>query len=88
MECPSPGLLVDEMSPGRTASGGRLRSRRRDSKMSVRIRLRRIGKKNQGCHRVVVADIRSPRDGRFIEQVSFYDPPHKTATVDLMRVDY
>jgi small subunit ribosomal protein S16 len=56
--------------------------------MSVRIRLRRIGKRNQGCHRIVVTDIRSPRDGRFIEKIGFYDPRHKTETLDLARAEY
>ncbi len=40
----------------------------------VRIRLRRMGKKKQPSYRVVVADSRSPRDGRFIESIGFYDP--------------
>src|ERR1051326_6542878 len=40
----------------------------------VRIRLRRIGKKGQPTYRVVVADGRSPRDGRFIESIGTYDP--------------
>jgi small subunit ribosomal protein S16 len=40
----------------------------------VRIRLRRQGAKKQPTYRVVVADSRSPRDGRFIENIGFYDP--------------
>ncbi|GAC1368743.1 MAG: 30S ribosomal protein S16 [Actinomycetota bacterium] len=40
----------------------------------VKIRLRRIGKKGQPTYRVVVADGRSPRDGRFIESIGNYDP--------------
>ncbi|HYR62997.1 MAG TPA: 30S ribosomal protein S16 [Actinomycetota bacterium] len=40
----------------------------------VKIRLRRIGKKGQPTYRVVVADGRSPRDGRFIENIGSYDP--------------
>ncbi|MEA3460096.1 MAG: 30S ribosomal protein S16, partial [Chloroflexota bacterium] len=40
----------------------------------VRIRLRRVGKKKQPSYRVVVADSRSPRDGRFIETIGFYNP--------------
>ncbi|MEW6718492.1 MAG: 30S ribosomal protein S16 [Chloroflexota bacterium] len=40
----------------------------------VRIRLRRVGKKKQPSYRVVVADSRSPRDGRFIEAIGFYNP--------------
>lgn len=40
----------------------------------VRIRLTRMGAKKRPFYRVVVADSRSPRDGRFIEQVGYYDP--------------
>jgi small subunit ribosomal protein S16 len=42
--------------------------------MSVKIRLKRIGKKKKPFYRIVVSDSRSPRDGRFIEQVGTYDP--------------
>jgi small subunit ribosomal protein S16 len=56
--------------------------------MAVKIRLRRSGKVNEPCHRIVVADGRSPRDGRFIENIGMYDPRHKTERVDLERADY
>jgi len=56
--------------------------------MAVRIRLRRVGKRNAPAHRVVVADQRSPRDGRFIEVVGHYDPRNKTEDVKLERIDY
>jgi len=56
--------------------------------MSVKIRLRRTGKVNQPSHRIVVTDIRSPRDGSFIECIGHYDPRHKTETVELDRVDF
>ena len=42
--------------------------------MAVKIRLKRVGKKKQPYYRVVVAGSRSPRDGRFIEQIGTYDP--------------
>ena len=42
--------------------------------MSVKIRLRRVGRKNSPIYRIVVADSRSPRDGRFIEIVGSYTP--------------
>lgn len=42
--------------------------------MAVKIRLRRIGKKKAPFYRIVVADARSPRDGRFIEEIGTYDP--------------
>lgn len=47
--------------------------------MAVKIRLRRIGAKKAPFYRIVVADSRFPRDGRFIEEIGFYDPtksPH------------
>ncbi len=42
--------------------------------MAVKMRLKRMGQKKAPFYRVVVADSRSPRDGRFIEEVGFYDP--------------
>ncbi len=42
--------------------------------MAVKIRLRRMGAKKAPFYRVVVADSRFPRDGRFIEEVGYYDP--------------
>jgi small subunit ribosomal protein S16 len=42
--------------------------------MGVKIRLRRTGTTNDVCYRVVAADTRSPRDGRFIELLGWYDP--------------
>ncbi len=42
--------------------------------MSVRIRLARGGSKKRPFHKIVVADKRAPRDGRFIEQIGFYNP--------------
>lgn len=49
--------------------------------MAVRIRLRRMGAKGRPFYRVVVADARSPRDGRFIEELGYYDPLTEPATV-------
>ncbi len=42
--------------------------------MSVKIRLKRMGMKKKPFYRVVVADERSPRDGRFIEEIGYYNP--------------
>ena len=42
--------------------------------MAVKIRLRRMGAKKAPFYRIVVADSRYPRDGRFIEEIGFYDP--------------
>jgi len=42
--------------------------------MSVKIRLKRVGKKKAPSYRVVVADARSPRDGRIIENIGWYNP--------------
>ncbi len=51
--------------------------------MSVKIRLRRMGQKKAPFYRLVVADSRYPRDGRFIEEVGYYDPMTNPATVKL-----
>lgn len=42
--------------------------------MAVKIRLKRMGKKKAPFYRIIVADSRSPRDGRFIEEIGTYDP--------------
>ena len=49
--------------------------------MAVRIRLSRFGRKKTPFYRLVVADSRSPRDGRFIEQIGTYNPMTDPATV-------
>ena len=51
--------------------------------MAVKIRLRRMGSKKRPFYRVVVADSRSPRDGRFIEQVGHYDSTTEPAVVKI-----
>ena len=45
--------------------------------MAVKIRLRRTGAKNAACYRIVAADARSPRDGKFLELLGWYDPKMK-----------
>ncbi len=49
----------------------------------VRIRLRRMGAKKKPFYRIVVADQRSPRDGRFIENIGTYDPMTDPPTVEI-----
>ncbi|MCP8616547.1 30S ribosomal protein S16 [Salirhabdus salicampi] len=51
--------------------------------MAVKIRLRRMGSKRNPFYRVVVADSRSPRDGRFIDQIGTYNPVVEPAEVKL-----
>lgn len=51
--------------------------------MAVKIRLTRKGKKKQPSYRVVVADSRSPRDGRYIEQIGRYDPRQEPSLVEI-----
>jgi small subunit ribosomal protein S16 len=51
--------------------------------MATRIRLARVGSKKNPIYRVVVADARSPRDGRFIEIVGRYNPQTDPSTIDL-----
>ena len=52
--------------------------------MAVKIRLRRIGAKKNPFYRIVVADSRYPRDGRFIEEIGYYDP---TVEPTVLKVD-
>jgi len=49
----------------------------------VRLRLRRIGLKGQPTYRIVAADSESPRDGRFLEILGFYNPRTQPATISL-----
>ncbi len=49
--------------------------------MAVKIRLRRMGAKKAPSYRIVVADSRYPRDGRFIEEIGFYNPMTNPAEV-------
>ncbi len=51
--------------------------------MAVKIRLRRMGAKKAPFYRVVVADSRFPRDGRFIEEIGYYDPTKEPAVVSI-----
>lgn len=58
--------------------------------MAVKIRLKRIGMKKVPFYRIVVSDSRSPRDGRFIEEIGHYDPLKNPAEikVDAERAQY
>ena len=51
--------------------------------MAVKIRLRRMGSKKAPFYRVVVADSRYPRDGRFIEEIGYYDPTKEPSVVTI-----
>ena len=51
--------------------------------MAVKIRLKRMGMKKMPFYRVVVADERAPRDGRFIEEIGYYNPMTEPATIKI-----
>lgn len=51
--------------------------------MAVKIRLRRMGAKKNPFYRIIVADSRSPRDGRFIEEIGYYNPLTEPKTVKI-----
>ncbi len=51
--------------------------------MAVKIRLRRMGAKKAPFYRIVVADSRYPRNGRFIEEIGYYDPAKTPVTVQI-----
>ena len=56
----------------------------------VKIRLRRVGRKNAPFYRILIADSQSPRDGKFIEIIGTYDPkmPGENSTLKIDRVEY
>lgn len=56
----------------------------------LKLRLTRTGAKDQAHYRVVVQDARSKRDGRFVENIGYYNPRTEPSTIDLKldRVDY
>jgi len=58
--------------------------------MAVKIRMKRVGTKNTPVYRIVVADSRSPRDGKFIEEIGTYHPLQtgQNYTLKLERADY
>lgn len=56
--------------------------------MAVKIRLRRMGAKKAPFYRVVVADSRYPRDGRFIEEIGYYDPTKDPSVVKIDKEKY
>ncbi len=58
--------------------------------MAVKIRMKRVGTKNTPVYRIVVADGRSPRDGKFIEEIGTYQPLNKDINyvLDLERAKY
>ncbi|WP_017414523.1 MULTISPECIES: 30S ribosomal protein S16 [Clostridium] len=51
--------------------------------MAVKIRLRRMGAKKAPFYRIIVADSRSPRDGRFVEEIGYYNPTTEPVTVKI-----
>ncbi len=51
--------------------------------MAVKIRLRRMGAKKNPFYRIIVADSRSPRDGRFIEEIGYYNPLTEPKTIKI-----
>jgi len=58
--------------------------------MATKIRLKRMGAKKAAFYRLVVADSRSPRDGRNVEEVGFYNPVMNPAVIEINRerIDY
>jgi len=93
-------LFIIHSVDGRPASGKKgpfrevliehIRHRILGAHMAVRLRLARMGRKKNPFYRIVAADQRAPRDGRFIERLGYYDPMKDPVDlkVDLERVDY
>lgn len=51
--------------------------------MAVKIRLKRMGAKKEPFYRIVVADVRAPRDGKFIEEIGYYNPIKNPSIVNI-----
>lgn len=51
--------------------------------MAVKLRLRRMGRKKRPFYRIVAADSRAPRDGRFIEELGYYNPLSEPMTIEV-----
>ena len=51
--------------------------------MATKIRLQRRGRKSYAFYSIVIADVRAPRDGKFIEKIGTYNPNPNPATIDL-----
>ncbi len=49
----------------------------------VKMRLKRMGSKGAPFYRIVIADARAPRDGRFVEEVGYYDPTKKPSVIKI-----
>ena len=56
--------------------------------MAVKMRLKRMGKKRNPIYRIVVADARSPRDGRNIDEIGLYDPNQEPCVVKIDEEDW
>ena len=54
-----------------------------ETKMAVKIRLRRMGAKKAPFYRVIVADERAPRDGKFIDEIGYYNPLTEPAEIKI-----
>ena len=54
----------------------------------VKIRLKRIGNKFNAIYRIVVADAKAPRDGKFIEEIGFYNPHSKELKIEMISLDH
>lgn len=82
--------LLFNKEPGRSAPEKRGAPAKRNDFMPVRIRLKRVGARNTPVFRVVVADGRSPRDGKFIEEIGTYLPGQKdnNFNLNLDRAEY
>jgi small subunit ribosomal protein S16 len=68
-------------TPSRSAVANAATVETRKKPVAVRLRLMRMGKKKQPTYRIVAADSRSPRDGRFIEIVGTYDPRREPSAI-------
>lgn len=81
-ERPFSGAACGPRSGSEAAPEGRLVQEVKEN-MAVKIRLRRLGAKKAPFYRIVVADSRYPRDGRFIEELGYYDPTKEPTVISV-----
>ncbi len=85
LQAPCPLRRAASRARARRASPGQSerRRKRRGNRMAVKLRLTRVGSKKNPIYRIVAADTRSPRDGKFIEIIGRYNPQHEPSLIEV-----
>ncbi len=81
LTCPRAGLGDTIVGRSEAVAAGQFASQKKREDLVVKLRLMRMGKTKQPTYRIVAADARSPRDGRFIEIVGHYNPRTEPSSI-------